>query len=75
MAGGLANLAIPWRLAQQETKLLPVAALITAYYPVSHADVIASKILEGYQRNGGDPRIGPLPITHKRGSLFRMTSI
>lgn len=37
---------------------LPVAALITAYYPVSHADVIASKILEGYLRNGGKPRPG-----------------
>lgn len=37
---------------------LPVAALITAYYPVSHADVIASKILEGYLRNGGMPRPG-----------------
>ncbi|MEY4185330.1 MAG: hypothetical protein RIT02_364 [Planctomycetota bacterium] len=37
---------------------LPVAALITAYYPVSHADVIVSKILEGYLRNGGEPRPG-----------------
>jgi len=37
---------------------LPVTALITAYYPVSHADVIVSKILEGYQRNNGTPRSG-----------------
>lgn len=37
---------------------LPVAALITAYYPVSHADVIVSKILEGYQRNNSTPRPG-----------------
>ncbi|MEY3174913.1 MAG: hypothetical protein RLZZ436_2827 [Planctomycetota bacterium] len=37
---------------------LPVAAIVTAYYPVSHADVIVSKILEGYQRNGGTPRSG-----------------
>jgi len=35
---------------------LPVTALITAYYPVSHADVIVSKILEGYQRNDDKPR-------------------
>lgn len=50
-------------LAQQITqepdaKLVPVTALITSYYPVSHADVIVSKILEGYQRNGGPPKSG-----------------
>ncbi len=44
--------------AQLDSKPLPVAALITAYYPVSHADVIVSKILEGYQRNGQAPRPG-----------------
>ncbi|MDA0660923.1 MAG: hypothetical protein O2931_15005 [Planctomycetota bacterium] len=32
---------------------LPVTALITAYYPVSHADVIVTKILEGYAHDGG----------------------
>ncbi|MGV2337337.1 MAG UNVERIFIED_CONTAM: hypothetical protein LVR18_25690 [Planctomycetaceae bacterium] len=37
---------------------IPVAALITAYYPVSHADVIVSKILEGYQRTNAAPRSG-----------------
>jgi len=37
---------------------LPVTALITAYYNVSHADVIVSKILEGYQRNGEAPGPG-----------------
>ncbi len=35
---------------------LPVTALVTAWYPVSHGDVIASKILEGYLRNDGEPR-------------------
>lgn len=40
----------------EANELIPVAALITAYYPISHADVIVSKILEGYQRNGGHPK-------------------
>jgi len=43
--------------AEPPRKKLPVTALITAYYNVSHADVIVSKILEGYQRNG----VGPGP--------------
>lgn len=34
-------------------KKLPVTALCTAYYPVSHADVIVTKILEGYKHDGG----------------------
>jgi len=42
--------------ACQSNQPIPVAALITAYYPISHADVIVSKILEGYQRNGGAPK-------------------
>jgi hypothetical protein len=57
-AGGLAKVAIPRGLAEQETKLLLVAALITACYPVRHADVFLSKILEGYQRNGEAPGAG-----------------
>jgi len=58
MGGGLTSVASSWGIAQQDTKPIPVAALITAYYPVSHADVIVSKILEGYQRNGGEPQSG-----------------
>lgn len=44
--------------ASPQDEILPVTALITAYYPVSHADVIVSKVLEGYQRNGESPRPG-----------------
>lgn len=47
-----------WGGGNSDAAELPVAALITAYYPVSHADVIVSKILEGYLRNGGMPRPG-----------------
>jgi hypothetical protein len=32
---------------------LPVAALVTTYGPVTHADVIVGKILEGYAHDGG----------------------
>src|SRR5436305_3444540 len=32
---------------------LPVAAVVTEYRVNSHADVIVSKILEGYEQNGG----------------------
>lgn len=42
--------------AHQANETIPIAALITAYYPISHADVIVSKILEGYLRNGGEPK-------------------
>ncbi|MFN9717247.1 MAG: hypothetical protein ACK58L_01045, partial [Planctomycetota bacterium] len=45
-------------LAVQTREKLAVTALITAYYPVSHADVIVSKILEGYQRNNQPPGPG-----------------
>ena len=44
--------------AHRTDERLPVTALITAYYPISHADVIVSKILEGYQRNGAAPAPG-----------------
>ncbi|MBM4002061.1 MAG: hypothetical protein FJ295_02070 [Planctomycetes bacterium] len=46
------------RAAASQREKLPVTALITAYYHVSHADVIVSKILEGYQRNGESPGPG-----------------
>lgn len=45
-------------ISETDAKPIPVTALITSYYPVSHADVIVSKILEGYQRNGGAPKSG-----------------
>lgn len=58
MAGALANCPRQLLATPQVSDALPVTALITAYYPVSHADVIVSKILEGYQRNGEAPRPG-----------------
>ncbi|MFN5078968.1 MAG: hypothetical protein ACK5MO_25540 [Planctomyces sp.] len=47
-----------WGGGNSDAAELPVAALITAYYPVSHADVIVSKILEGYLRMGCMTRPG-----------------
>jgi hypothetical protein len=32
---------------------LPVAAIVTVYTRVSHADLIIGKILEGFQHDGG----------------------
>ena len=58
IAGALSNWSRQLMATQQGPDALPVTALITAYYPVSHADVIVSKILEGYQRNGEAPRPG-----------------
>jgi len=59
LAGGAFAKCASWGVAAQpNVEPLPVAALITAYYPVSHADVIVSKILEGYQRNNDAPRCG-----------------
>jgi hypothetical protein len=58
MATALSNFSGELFATTQAADMLPVTALITAYYPVSHADVIVSKILEGYQRNGTAPRPG-----------------
>jgi len=59
LAGQFAASAAGFTASQsQNAEPLPVTALVTAYYPVSHADVIVSKILEGYQRNSDAPRSG-----------------
>lgn len=55
-AAGLMNLSAASLFADDPPEPVKVTALITAYYPVSHADVIVSKILEGYLRNGGHPK-------------------
>lgn len=39
--------------AANDTEKLPVAAIITEYRQMSHADVIVGKILDGYQQDGG----------------------
>jgi hypothetical protein len=54
-AAGLASHSVKQLMAEGQAKPIHVTALITAYYPVSHADVIVSKILEGYQRNDDKP--------------------
>jgi hypothetical protein len=41
---------------RENQERLPVAAIVTAYTPNSHADVIIGKILEGFNHDG---RIGP----------------
>jgi len=57
--GGAASPRLSSTSAEERSQeKLPVTALITAYYHVSHADVIVSKILEGYQRNGEAPGPG-----------------
>lgn len=58
LSSAMTSCGRPLQAAWQDPVPLPVAALITAYYPVSHADVIVSKILEGYLRNGEAPRPG-----------------
>ncbi|MFO1002062.1 MAG: hypothetical protein U0936_17140 [Planctomycetaceae bacterium] len=56
---GLVGSAIPqaWPLTSVEAagtrRKLPVAAVVSVYTPNSHADVLAGKILEGYQQDGG----------------------
>lgn len=57
-AGLVATSAFPIRAEQQEEKKPPVkprqvAAVATIYTPNSHADVILTKILEGWRHDGG----------------------
>jgi hypothetical protein len=41
------------RVVAAERPKLPVAAVVTVWFPHSHTDVIAGKILEGWQHDGG----------------------
>ena len=55
--GGLALLSGRTPLLAEGTrKKLPVAAVVTTYSEISHADVIVGKILEGWRQQGG---VGP----------------
>jgi hypothetical protein len=40
-------------VAAEERPKLPVAAIVTIYFPLSHTDVIVGKILEGWLHDGG----------------------
>lgn len=52
LLGGV-SLASVAAAAQPRRERLPVAAIVTAYRPNSHADVIVGKILDGYDQAGG----------------------
>ena len=49
------SLTFPWgsSLHGAERKKLPVAAVVTVYYPKSHTDVLVGKILDGWRQDGG----------------------
>ena len=52
MAWPIVNVCVAGEQRQPREKL-PVAAVVTAYYNASHADVIVGKILDGFEQNGG----------------------
>jgi len=55
-AGAAAWGAFPWPLAAntaKPTKVKSVAAVVTAYEKILHADVLIGKILEGWKQDGG----------------------
>jgi len=49
----LAAALLPSDLAAHEDERLPVAAILTEYRHLSHADVIITKMFEGYEHDGG----------------------
>ncbi|MFN7803894.1 MAG: hypothetical protein ACK5TO_07765 [Planctomycetaceae bacterium] len=53
LTGGLLPGSWPSWLAGAENERLPVAVVGTVYTKNSHADVLAGKILEGWQQDGG----------------------
>jgi hypothetical protein len=50
-----AGMGLGSAIARADTRRrLPVAAIVTAYRPRSHADVIVTKLLEGWNHDGGE---------------------
>ncbi len=53
VAPGMAGVLCHRLFAADRREPLPVAAVVTAYKPNSHADVFVGKVLEGYKQDGG----------------------